>query len=86
MICTCKYYITLSSVELFKVLEMQRLFLQLGTINLMLLSNLKFWFIVTVDKDFWEKFILWKLYFIFQLWKVPIKSILFTGRSMCYSN
>ena len=74
MICTCKYYITLSSVELFKVLLMQRLFLQLGTINLMLLSNLKFWFIVTVDKKIWEKFILWKLYFIFQLWKVPIKS------------
>ena len=63
---------------------MQRLCLQLGTINLMLLSKLKFWFIVTVDKDFWEKFILWKLYFIFQLWKVPIKSILFTGRSMLF--
>jgi hypothetical protein len=37
---------------------MQILFLQLGTINLMLLSNLKFWFIVTFDKDFWEKIIL----------------------------
>ena len=60
MICTCKYYITLSLVELFKVLLLQRLVLQLGSINLMLLSNLKFWY---YNWYFWEKFILcvWKV-------------------------
>ena len=48
---------------------MQRLFLQLGTINLMLLSNLKFWFIVTVDKKKLRKVYIMKAVFYISIIK-----------------